>query len=108
MLGSYAYLTLDKESNMNLSNSCTTLPLAPAQGPWLVRLLRRSARTSGRYLATFWNLRLGRPAVEGRRLPVREMSTDMLRDLNLQHCVLAQRELDRYEQTRAGLPLSHF
>jgi hypothetical protein len=41
-------------------------------------------------------------------MPVREMSTDMLRDLNLQHCVLAQRELDRYEQTRAGLPLSHF
>ena len=93
---------------MNLSNSCATLPLAQAEGPWLARLLRRSARASGRYLATLWNLRLGRPAAEGRRLPLREMSTDMLRDLNLQHCVLAQRELERYEQTRAGLPLSHF
>lgn len=93
---------------MNLSNSCTTLPLAQAQGPWLARLLRRSARTSGRYLATFWNLRLGRPAVEGRRLPLREMSTDMLRDLNLQHGFHARREQDRYEQIQAGLPLSHF
>ena len=93
---------------MNLSNSCTTLPLAQAEGPWLARLLRRSARTSGRYLAALWNLRLGRPAVEGRRLPLSDMSTHMLRDLNLQHCFHAQRELDRYEQTKAGLPLSHF
>jgi len=91
---------------MNLSNSCTTLPLA--EGPWLARLLRRAARTSGRYLAALWNLRLGRPAVEGRRLPLSDMSTHMLRDLNLQHCFHAQRELDRYEQTKAGLPLSHF
>jgi hypothetical protein len=99
---------LNEESDMNLSNSCTTLPLAPAEGPWLARLLRRNARTSRRYLAALWNLRLGRPAVEGWRLPLSEMSTHMLRDLNLQHCFHAPRELDRHEQTRAGLPLSHF
>ncbi|MDO8777764.1 MAG: hypothetical protein Q7K57_55415 [Burkholderiaceae bacterium] len=93
---------------MNPSTSCTTPPLAPAEGPWLARLLRRAARNGGRYLSALWNLRLGRPATEGRRLQLSEMSAHMLRDINAPHRFDLRRELDRYEQTRAGLPLSHF
>lgn len=93
---------------MNPSTSCTTQPLAQAQGSWLARLLRRAARNGGRYLLALWNLRLGRPGVKARRLPLSEMSEHMLRDINAPHGFGLRRELDRYEQTRAGLPLSHF
>ncbi len=88
--------------------ACTTLRLAQAEAPGLVRLLRRAARSGGRYLSALWNLRLGRPAVDGRRLHLRELNAHMLRDLNVQDCFHAQHELDRYEQIRAKAPLTHF
>ena len=90
---------------MNPSTACTTQPLAQAEGPWLARLLRRTAHTGGRYLLALWNLRLGRPAAEGRRLRLSEMSEHMLRDINAPHGFDLRRELDRYEQTKTGLPL---
>lgn len=89
---------------MNPSTARTTQPLAQAQGPWLARLLRRTARTGGRYLLALRNLRLGRRGVKARRLPLSEMNEHMLRDINAQDGFDLRRELDRYEQTKAGLP----
>lgn len=88
---------------MNPSTACTTRPLAQAQGPWLARLLRRAARTGGRYLLALWNLRLGRPGIKVRRLSLSEMNDHMLRDINGRDGFDLWRELDRYEQTKAGL-----
>ncbi len=92
---------------MNPSTTCTTRPLAqPAQGFWLARLLRRSARTGGRYLLALWNLRLGRRTAKARRLSLSEMNEHMLRDIHGRDGFDLWRELDRYEQIKAGLPLS--